>query len=315
MWDLRVETIVAELIDNEKRGKRSELQYEDIVIKSVGAQKRGYAFDVLKTECIENEVSKKDQLHIEISREGLYDALPEGLFHPLRSMKSVKEMIKEIKRQNKSEKDARKFFLPLEYEFFRERVLLEIEERKTLLGFINIDEFSKHLHRDLVFNFWGLSEELSTKQIAILLHLLPLAYRIVGNPGLTELCFETILEQTIKIKYAVSGQKPAEDADIPRIGEARLAKDFILGDTLDDGVPNIEVVIGPVPRDSVIDYLPILSDEYSEGKGYKILNLLYGFFFPAEADIKTSVLIEKKGSELTLSNAKDEGRLGYTSYL
>ena len=54
-------------------------------------------------------------------RKGIYDFLPEGLFHPpsLGTQKSgIKEVIEQIRKQKRNEIDARNFFQPFELESF-----------------------------------------------------------------------------------------------------------------------------------------------------------------------------------------------------
>ncbi|WP_449398038.1 hypothetical protein [Chryseobacterium wanjuense] len=58
---------------------------------------------------------------IETYREGIYDYLPEGLFHPPSlgaSRKNVESVVREIRKQKRVEEDARKFFRPFELEIF-----------------------------------------------------------------------------------------------------------------------------------------------------------------------------------------------------
>jgi len=58
-----------------------------------------------------------------------------GLFHQpsnRKAFKSTKETLEEIDDQRTKEASARKFFLPLEQEFFLSRLLIELEERKYL---------------------------------------------------------------------------------------------------------------------------------------------------------------------------------------
>ncbi|MGB1309498.1 MAG: hypothetical protein ACPG6B_11345, partial [Oceanihabitans sp.] len=101
--NLKAEVIIAEL------QKNSNLTNKDVVVHHKSAFKRSHRRDILDIGLIED-----NKLHVNLSRNGLYDQLPEGLFHT-KDTKNTSITYTELRKTyKKEEQDARHFFLPLE---------------------------------------------------------------------------------------------------------------------------------------------------------------------------------------------------------
>ncbi|STC97067.1 hypothetical protein [Chryseobacterium carnipullorum] len=92
----------------------------NIFIERIGINDRAYLKDI---KSISSSYLGFDEevFTIETYREGIYDYLPEGVFHPPSlgaSRKNVDTVVREIRKQKKIEEDARKFFRPFELEVF-----------------------------------------------------------------------------------------------------------------------------------------------------------------------------------------------------
>ena len=91
-YDIRVEVIAADLIDN-------GLDREHLIMKPLSLFKRRFAKDIHQAKTIENNTSA-DDLYIEVTRDGIYDILPEGFFHQPRDRKhykSLSDMVFDVK--------------------------------------------------------------------------------------------------------------------------------------------------------------------------------------------------------------------------
>jgi type VI secretion system protein ImpH len=111
--DFKVTTKVAELFEN------GHFEKDQVAILPIGAKQSAYAKEINGYSSYFSESMLKDCLIVEVNREGLYDMLPEGLFHvtPTRSSGlSDLEMIADVQIRRKEEKDARIFFMPFEAE-------------------------------------------------------------------------------------------------------------------------------------------------------------------------------------------------------
>src|SRR5947209_7624350 len=106
--DFKAEVTAAEMVE-------LGIPDDQVIILLLGAMKRSARKDI---QSIEEELSvydRKEYVVIKTPKEGIYDMLPEGLFHhpsAHKSAKSEKEIIKIIKQRKEEEQNARKFFIP-----------------------------------------------------------------------------------------------------------------------------------------------------------------------------------------------------------
>lgn len=295
--DFCAEALIAFLLENEV------LALDKLTVQPEGIFKRSYSKDVLSVE--QKDTGATGSVCLHISREGLYDMLPEGLFHQAeqKTQKTTEEAVEETERFKKEERAARKLFLPLEQEFYRQRIWLEHTELRTWLNSVGPDRESIYM------DFWGIDKKAFTPQQSLsLMAIMPHLHEIVGDQALVAFCLEKIVQVPITI---ASGQQQEEqgegDESLALLGNAGLGVDIVLAGSWLSDEPAIEVTVGPVTPDSLINFLP-------EGKTYRQLEKLYGYFFPAEAKVITSVAIEKAASGFRLiAENMHSGRLGYTT--
>ncbi len=121
--DIKAEVVVASLYEK-------GILAEQILIRNQGVFKRSFRKDIMDCE-IKEINSFEEVLEIGVSRDGLYDLLPEGLFHQSErgSNQSVQRMVEEHKRFKSEEMIARKYFQPFENEFFKQKVQVEQNEK------------------------------------------------------------------------------------------------------------------------------------------------------------------------------------------
>jgi type VI secretion system protein ImpH len=300
--DIKFEAIMASFVEE-------GLLPDDVIVQSEGLFKRRFAKDIERAEIHESLVNKSKKLLFVLNREGLYDALPEGLFHQpdtRQPYRSNEDAIKEIQRQHEAEKTSRKFFLPLEQEFYLQRIALEFEERKFLTDTDNI--FSNHF-----IKFWKIPSYFDKAQVINLIYLLPLAQKVAGDIGLTKLMLECILNE----KVVITTENPQIHVvdkrlgvvDEPSAGHARLGMDFAFGDVYEETIPSLYVDVQIASPEKLSHYLPGGSKE-------KALEYLTDHFVPYETDIVINYsLVKKKAEQFVLSSDMSSGRLGFSSVL
>lgn len=110
--DYLTEIFVADLI-------KAGFEYDDIDVKPQSLFKRGYKKDIEKVS------TDGERLIFEISRNGLYDTLPESLFHEevsyeeiARNKDNKRWVEKRRKKHDIEEEQARIFFFPLKRNSF-----------------------------------------------------------------------------------------------------------------------------------------------------------------------------------------------------
>lgn len=295
--DVRVEVQVAFMIENQT------LTLDDVIIKPEGTFRRSYSDDVL--EINESNINSQKCVTIHLSREGLYDMLPEGLFHEAtqKSVKETKEATKESEGYRKEEKAARLFFLPLEQEFYRQRIWLDNIELKYWLHSTQSEDI-KMLER-----FWKINpKHFSQRQRLAVLSVLPHLHHVVGNLPLTAQCLRAIIGERLQVCTAEAKLQVVEENLVSCLGDLELGIDSVLGTSWYDDELSIHVNIGPVKRDMLVSFLP-------DGRHYKLLSTLYKFFFSAELEVETKIEALDEEAEFLLTDVEFASRLGYSTVI
>lgn len=292
-YDIRAEIIANELI------KSGSVVPEEIMISNKGQFSRAYRSDVLGAMVQDDNNDKQEYLNIFLSRDSIYDTLPEGYVHSLgehNTDKSVRQMIKEHRHQKKQEAEARNFFAPFENEIFHYRIKIESVERDFLYKLNG----SKPL--DFFYDFWGLLHIYPAVLVSKFIQLLPYAYKIVGNIDLACYCLGSIIEEEVQYKITSSKEYSDESEQI-NLGENRLGVDFICGNNYMDYSMNITVEIGPITNKPFEDYI-------HDGRVIKFIDCFYEHFFPMEVELKTVLLLNQ---ETEVFNFSKHPVLGYTT--
>ncbi|RPD43303.1 type VI secretion system baseplate subunit TssG [Chitinophaga barathri] len=294
--DYKASVLAAELVE-------AGFDVEDIFIWPSGNSRRNFAKDVLNVEWFTPAGGNKQLLCIRSSREGLYDMLPEGLFHrsvPYSSTRTTEEIIDQIKRHKQEEKDARKFFLPLEAEINLFRILIELRENK-------IDK--KNIYDDLIRIFhpaWEIFSLLDQQQANIFLHMIPYLHETKGD--MDKLANITSLLLQMPVNIDIRTALPGTAADFMqgnRAGECTLGVDMICGDSFTEGDEEIVVTAGPV---SALEALQLLPGSRFE----KIVQWLVAYFVPAGMEVRLESVIREEERGMILGS---ESAMGYTMHL
>ena len=272
--DFRAEVLVANWLEEGRR--------VPIVVQPKGLFARDFGRDILKGYY--ESVSKI--FYLELNREGLYDTLPEGFFHQpgigqTRSRERTADMVSHSRQQRKEEQHARRFFQPLEQAFYRQRVALELSERRALAGFVN-PEF-----QDEFAEFWDLPLDTPRDQLARICYLLPLVHRVVGNPVETVRFLEIVLQESVRwVDCEENEPEMKGENQLPGLGVCNLGLDFILGQKSSAVFPTILIRIGPVSDERIKAFLP-------GNLQRRVLDTLFSYLMPVGYTVKTQILPER----------------------
>lgn len=280
------------------------LRAEDFMVACNHLFRRGYGHDVVDAEIMDN----KKQLYVQLSlsRSGIYDHLPEGLFFQLpqygNKIVTVADMAADYKENKKKEEEIRKFFLPYENDFFLQRMNLEKQENELMNG-VRSGMMTAYFNR-----FWNLPEAIPQSFKSSLAILLPYASKIAGNTKLTATCLYNLLHEDVYIEYKPCFCEEAEpSAEIPVLGETQLGIDMVAGNSFLEGDHFVEIVIGPLLHSRVTDYL-------EGGDRYVLMQTFNSFFIPAGVDVTITVKPPVEKMHMILEG--EEGSvLGYTTIL
>lgn len=290
----------AQLLVAQEKGLRKD----DYIVSCNQRFIREYSRDLVSANVTEL-AGNQSILQLELSRSGLYDHLPEGIFFlPIQRTKnniSAVDMVVDYKENKKKEENIRRFFLPFENDFFLQRI--EVEEQETLLlkglqlGYLN----------DYFIRFWNLPTSIPKHFIAPLILLLPYAYKIAGNRQLMAESLEQILNEPVRINCKKAPVEDASGIQIPALGETELGLNFVCGDSFTEDTPVFELEIGPLQDSRVTDYL-------AGGNRFVLLETFAKFFVPAGVDTTVSLILPPEKKNMVLVKG-EEPVLGYSSFL
>ncbi|MGI4887039.1 MAG: type VI secretion system baseplate subunit TssG [Janthinobacterium lividum] len=307
-FDLRLEVILAELLAH-------GYAFDDFLVRPVGLFARRYRRDLgaVYDEPFERGHRPVVRTVLEMHREGLYDALPQQAFHqpgsPGDGGPSVRAMVEDSRLQRRKEKATRLFFLPFEQDFFRFRVRIEQEERRY---FTNL---SARWYNEALARFWGISDcGLPPGPLTNLLYLLPLAYNVVGDLPRTQLCFESVLGQPVKLRTAAPRHYPIPEptagpvagGGLGRLGRLVLGTDLVLGGEYRETLPSLEITLQGLNVPRLETYL---ADEWPA----KALALLCEYFVAFETDVIVRYEMAAVVPEFRLGEGAEAPVLGFTT--
>ncbi|WP_337040326.1 type VI secretion system baseplate subunit TssG [Emticicia sp. 17c] len=283
--DYLTEFIIANLI---KEG----YDYDNIDVRAISYFKRGFKKDIDSLYYDDN----KKILNFHVTRNALYDTLPESLFHEENAYEDLQKntdnkhwLEKKRKKHEIEEKQARMFFFPFEKEFFRQRVDIELKEQ------FYYTSFEKNLPalKNIVDDIWGINENLTARQYFALFKWLPNIYKVVGNRTQTELCLTDILEAPIKIevKSALESELPEDNtAFFVCGGDNLLGVNTVIGNKVNDGTFRWILHIGPLNKEQVKEFLP-------RGTKHNLLKIIERIIIPFEVDAETNLILKRKESQ------------------
>lgn len=258
---LRAEVVVAALVEK-------EVPFDSIRYEAKGSFKKNYSNDIEKIE-----VQSASNVLLSVNRDGLYDRLPEGLFHQTRMQKNstLTDMVAEHKRYKSEEKSARKFFRPIEQELFRYSVLIEQEERRLTNNLFDATMLQ------LFQEFWMIDSELPKEPSTMLIRLMPWVATIKGNPELTKKALSLILNKPVDFEEKLIQHK-IETKQASILGNNALGMDSVLGQDVTISVWNWVFKIKGIPADDMY--------AYTSQKPYaQLLKKFEEIFIPLEVDV------------------------------
>jgi hypothetical protein len=272
---LKAEVVCAELLEN------NNLSFDQIKYIANSSFRKSFRTDV------DTITDNAQGIEIAVNRDGLYDRLPEGLFHQTRgnSGSKVSEMVAEHKRYKAEEKSARRFFSPFEQEFFRYSQMTEQEERK-LTGSM-YDERMQQLFR----NLWELDNQLPDEAVGKLLRIIPWASHIKCDLQLTTKTLEMVLGKPVSFEESITeSQQTAENSFL--LGDCGLGMDTLAGSGVYLPMAIWKFTIGDISGSEIGSYI--------NGNSYDLfLRKFEDIFIPLDIDAVFEFETVAKEEEMT----------------
>lgn len=249
---------------------------QDLQIEHAGSFARPYSADVLGASAFE-VAEGSYSLRVQLSRNGIYDMLPEALCHTQQltqgGMEGVQHMTEKYRKRKHEEALARKFFRPIENEFFFQAVSLEQEEQVLLY------HPSSAFYQFLV-QFWGIEGQLPAQYEAALLGLLPNIHAIAGDLDRIAGCLSELLE--VPVFHQTEHRTLGLEVTNNKLGKGKLGQSFTVGGCV-HAVPFVVFTIGPIALELLPAYLP-------GGTLDNFVKRFLSFTLPFEADAEIRIL-------------------------
>ena len=299
-FDLNAEYLISCLLESGVTERNINAVFE-------GHLKRTWSNDINFAE-IEAFENGEQVLALHLNRSGIYDLLPESLFHKFSEKESStgEEMAKESMALKIEEKETRSFFRPFENEIFLQKIKLATTESNIL----------EHIYSDflngLIPNFWNIDPKISKKYSAKLIKTLPFAFKITGDYKLTAQCLQFILNENVNIQLKTDSIEP--DSVMPesagKLGRTILGKDSICGNFTNGFLGKLIFKIGPIINTETTSFL-------ENGDAKKLIECFYKYFIPVELDVETRLMLEKQENEFIVYNDSKESKtlLGLNTFL
>ncbi len=298
--DITAEALLSRLL-------AGDLSPDDVVVEQVGQLKRQWSTDIGEASLRSFENGTR-ALSLTINRDGIYDSLPQGLFHASsdKDHRSGKEMADDSVRQRRKEKKAREFFMPFETEIFLAGT--QLFEHETVLE----HGINSALIEGVVSGFWLVDRSIPEQYRFRLNKVIPFASIISGDIRLTEACFEYILEEKteIRLSYNLLPDAESDGGDQTwKVGRSFLGENTICG-TLDTSLMPVMVVrIGPI-RNTPLKFC--LESEILD----QIFDIIVSFFIPSDISCRKELWFEENQTCFCADiPEKSECFLGYNSFL
>jgi len=296
-----------EIIANELLGYGVDI--DQILVSPLGGFYRGSRRDIVEMGVMKDSIGGVLYHQIKTSRDGLYDGLPENIFHDNQDdilEGKVIDPIENVKKNREEEEAARKFFQVVEKEFYRLRIQFEQEERKSILG---SSEFYRH---EIFVQLWNELKELDGKYIPALMQILPLACKYHSDTYRMQILLQKLLGLGVQIQIDPADSEMEEVGKITSLGQEYLGIDTIIGSSYFNYEPGYLVSIGPLSPSDLEDLMPDCSAQ-------KALNVFCEYFFPVGARLKFNYIMLKTQNTINLAAGNpiepDLARLGLSSYL
>lgn len=297
--DYRAEVIAAEMI-------AAGIDLDQILITPIGSFKRPYSKEIAEVQVEIPEGELTEYLRMLIYREGIYDMLPQRLFHqPIRgkTIKSEEEIIEEIQIHRQQEKQARRFFSVFDTQIFSLKTLLSVKENR-------LDRSGRYLDLVSFFSpFWPVFDYLDLNQANFFLHFIPLFHQVRNNIRFMEKFAAVLLDIPVIITTRTKTVTRYLKGGLT-LGKNKLGVDFITGESFQEDEEELVVTVGPLSGEQIDRFMPGAPNE-------KILHYLFDYLLPVGVNIILALDIAPEARKMDIGTTTKGANayMGVNTYL
>lgn len=293
--DVRAEVVIADLLEK-------NIGVDKINIIHEGSFVRNYKKDLI--DVYVDFVKEVVTLHI--TRNSIYDNLPEGLFHPVSRRMTSESRIAEFEKQRIEEQKARKFFQPFDREFMLQKVEIERQVRKLFQD--PMSELEK---------WYSNEKKIPREFFRQLVKFLPFTNRIKGNALLTAECLSKVIGEKVSVqcKYKTLSFEQEQPVNVGRLGSSNLGENVLCGNKLTEDIMCWDFTV-ELMEDCRLEIFV----DTEKGFMKDLISKFYDYFVPFEIVITTKIICLKKNKfqltrgEFPAGEEKhDKSYLGYNT--
>lgn len=288
--DYKPEVIAALLVDH-------GFDLDQFIFLRKGNAKRGFSKDIAEINLKNLGDGFNDNIvEISVNRRGVYDGLPQGLFHrigPNKGSKSKRQVLHEFNQHREEEFFARRFFCLFEVECDRTSLLahrLELYYDKKNCNRNFIEVFSE---------FWPVLSQIPLHKAVLFLKMVPFFSSIKNSFKKISEAMSLITGVDVDISISRQVKKQYIKLDNRGLGSTQLGQNFILPGYCEDGLQDIELLIGPVELEKIQSFLP-------GGQNFKICRCLADNLFSANKQIDIKYKVNQESKRFILGSKSGE---------
>jgi hypothetical protein len=274
--------------------EQSGVRLEEILVYADHFFYRNYSRDIYHAD-IDDSSNIRQFLKLFLSRSGMYDILPEGLFFQPTHFKtkaiSATEMAEEYKLNKKEEGKIRDFFSPLHNEFFYHKYKNFCLEKSLIDGHSN-GVLNLYFKR-----FWNFPKSMPIDMVLRFALLIPYIHQIAGDPKLMEQSLAVVLNLPVHCEQKTSTRQ-ISPTQCNLLGNNCLGNEQVCGELYDEDEVVFNFTIHLRGDNVAKNYLP-------NGKLYASLQTFYSYFVPTNAVVETTLEVEKKQEQFILGETEE----------
>lgn len=277
--------------------------------KALIIRRRGDIRDVSKDiSGIESGYSSHDlmeYLYVYTNRPGIYDSLPEGIFHQPENngkQRTQEDIIREIRSHRDEEFFARRYFQPLEMVLDQVLVDAQLYEQK-----FDKAGFYGNL-RDIFVSQWNILRLLNLKQALLFIRIIPVIAEISQDLELMSKVMEMILNCPVHISEGKITKRKLPEEKKRTLGSWKLGINSVLGDSVENDSPDLEIIIGPLSTEQMKLFEPNAINRL-------ILNELIDLTVPFDRTVALKYKLSDADTKFRLSDKAHKAYLGINTRL
>jgi hypothetical protein len=224
---------------------------DQLLIVRKGAGKRGVSKDIAEVQ--HGRYKNTDTSFVlHTNRKGIYDHLPEGLFHKsshINGERSKQSVLADMSRHRADEFFIRDFFRLFETETDIIRILTQARE----FQYDKKNNHNQYIH--IYERFWPILKQMELSKAVLFMKMIPLVSKIRLSQFEVAQTLSMILDVPVEITTITRANKASDPIKLPLLGQARLGHNLITKGDHWKATSTIQVKVGPIATKNIEGFM------------------------------------------------------------